>query len=352
MAVLTLEGLTKRFGGRTAVARFDATIDSGEFFSVLGPSGCGKTTLLRMVAGFETPGAGRILLRGKDITSLPPGERGVAMVFQNYALFPRMTVAENVAFGLETKHLPRPEIAAKVTAALESVHLENRSGSSVSELSGGEQQRVAVARAIVVQPAVLLFDEPLSNLDVALRASMRNEIREIQSRLNITTLYVTHDQGEAMSLSTRLAIMRSGSLIQLGTPVEVYERPASPFVAEFLGGANLIEGTIEAGSGRLVIAGFSPTLPAGKLTGLKGDVVVAIKPENIVPVSDGSPEGVSGIVEAVEYQGFMVSLDVLVGGLGLRSTFTTSPGKRLPVRGETIRISIDWQKATVFPRDT
>jgi ABC-type Fe3+/spermidine/putrescine transport system ATPase subunit len=352
MSVLTVQRLVKRFGARTAVAGFDAEIGSGEFFSVLGPSGCGKTTLLRMVAGFERPTTGRIFLRDKEITSLPPGERGVAMVFQNYALFPRMTVAENVAFGLETKRLPRPEIAKRVAGALESVHLAERSHSPVSDLSGGEQQRVAVARAIVVEPSVLLFDEPLSNLDVALRTSMRREIKDLQSRLGITTLYVTHDQGEAMSLSTRVAIMRAGMLLQVGTPVQAYEQPASPFVAEFLGSANLLEGRVDAGSGMLVMRGLQCSVPTDVLSGPGGEVVVAVKPENIVPTVEDDPEGIPGLVREVEFQGFTIGLVVQVNEVSLRSVYRPPRGSSMPAPGESMRVRIDWQRATVFGKSS
>jgi ABC-type Fe3+/spermidine/putrescine transport system ATPase subunit len=304
-----------------------------------------------MVAGFEAPSAGRIFLRDRDITSMPAGERGIAMVFQNYALFPRMTVAENVAFGLETKRLPRREIDARVADALESVHLAERGGSPVSELSGGEQQRVAVARAVVVEPAVLLFDEPLSNLDVTLRASMRKEIKELQSRLGITTLYVTHDQAEALSLSTRLAIMRSGELLQVGTPLEAYERPASPFVAEFLGGANLIEGRFDPESGGFATSGPAFNVPHSLFDGWRGDVIIAVKPGNILPVRGPDRETITGIVETVEYQGLMVSLTVAIEGLVLKSTFPAPQGDQFPARGERINLRIDWKWATVYRKD-
>ncbi len=348
MAVLTLQNLSKSYGARKAVADFDAEIESGEFFSVLGPSGCGKTTLLRLIAGFEKPSSGRILLRDRDITLLPPGERGVAMVFQNYALFPRMTVFENVAFGLEVKRVPRPEIQKRVMKALEGVHLGNRPGSPVSELSGGEQQRVAVARAIVVEPAVLLFDEPLSNLDMALRASTRREIKELQSRVGITTLYVTHDQAEAMSLSSRVAVMRGGELLQIGTPMETYDYPASPFVAEFLGSANLLEGSIDTATGRFVTHGTMFSLPRELTSGLRGEITVAIKPENVVPFTGGPGEGIPGTIQSVEFQGFAISLLVSLGGVVLRSTFPVSVVSRIPVRGETIPFRIDWPRCTAF----
>ncbi len=351
MSVLKFRNLSKHFGQRAAVVNVDVEIEAGEFFSVLGPSGCGKTTLLRMVAGFEKPSSGQILLGERDITRLSPGERGVAMVFQNYALFPRMNVFDNVAFGLEVKRLPRQEIQKRVMRALEGVHLQDRHRSSVSELSGGEQQRVAVARAIVVEPAVLLFDEPLSNLDVALRSTTRREIKELQSRLGITTLYVTHDQSEAMSLSTRVAVMRNGTFLQVGSPVETYERPESSFVAEFLGSANLLTGRIDQGTGSFSVAGSTFVIPRELVGRVGNEVIAAIKPESIVPLPAGQGDGITGVVQSVEFQGFAITLLVRFGATIVRSTFPVTTVPRIPAIGETLYFRIDWPRCSFFDQE-
>jgi len=257
MAGLKLEGISKSFGRFAAVRPIRLEIRPGEFFAILGPSGCGKSTLLRMIAGYEQPDAGRVFLGETDITSLRPQDRGIGMVFQNYALFPHMTVFENVAFGLRARKVSGGSIREQVAAALESVSLSGKSDSSVPALSGGEQQRVAVARALVIRPRVLLFDEPLSNLDIALRLQTREEIRTLQRATGITTVYVTHDQGEAMSLADRIAVMRAGEVEQAGEPGILYNSPANSFVAEFLGGASLIDCHLDASARGVGWSGIS-----------------------------------------------------------------------------------------------
>ena len=239
MSSLHLNNLSKTFGDLRALAPIEIEIREGEFFSLLGPSGCGKTTLLRMIAGLEPPSSGTIVIDGVDITSFPPQKRNIGIVFQNYALFPHMSVFENVAYGLEVKKIPRNEIRAKVQHILEKVHLSEKADISVPLLSGGEQQRVAVARAVVVEPGVLLFDEPLSNLDYALRLETRAEIKRLQREVGITTIYVTHDQGEALALSDRIAVLNKGIVQQVGTPDELYFHPGNAFTASFIGHANL-----------------------------------------------------------------------------------------------------------------
>ena len=248
-AMLRLEGLTKRFGDTTAVDGLSLDVRPGEFLTLLGPSGCGKTTTLRLVAGFEQPTAGRIELNGRDITRLPAERRGIGMVFQNYALFPHLNVFENVAFGLQTRGLPRAEIRRRVREALELVELGGFEERRVQELSGGQQQRVALARALAPEPPVLLLDEPLSNLDAALREKTRAELRALLQRLGITAVFVTHDQEEAFALSDRIAILEAGRLRQVGTPESLYHEPASPFVAAFLGRANFLPGEVVAVEG-------------------------------------------------------------------------------------------------------
>ncbi|MCX7818748.1 MAG: ABC transporter ATP-binding protein [Kiritimatiellae bacterium] len=248
-APLAIEGLTKRFGGRVALDEVSAKIEPGELFFLLGPSGCGKTTLLRCVAGLCRPDAGRIRLDGADITDRPTHLRGTAMVFQSYALWPHMTVFENVAFALRVQRRSAAEVRRRAMQALERVRLADRADARPAELSGGQQQRVALARALAAEPRCLLLDEPLSNLDAQLRLEMRGEIRRLCREAGLTTLYVTHDQREAIAIADRLAVLRDGRLEQCGTPEEVYARPANRFVARFLGAANFLEGRIVGRSG-------------------------------------------------------------------------------------------------------
>ncbi|NND73066.1 MAG: ABC transporter ATP-binding protein [Rhodothermales bacterium] len=243
-----IQGVTKRFGKTIAVNDVSLHVSRGEFVSLLGPSGCGKTTLLRLIAGFENPDSGKIFFEGKDSTALSPQKRPSAMVFQNYALFPHMTVAENVAYGLKVRRVGKAEITNRVKVALEQVDLSGSEKKPVTQLSGGQQQRVALARAVAVEPDVILFDEPLSNLDVALRERTRNELRLLQKRIGMTSIYVTHDQEEALSLSDRIAVMQDGKIIEVGSPEVLYSEPITSFVAGFLGGANLVSSPVVASS--------------------------------------------------------------------------------------------------------
>jgi len=242
--MIVIENLSKSFGGFVALDRIGLTIGTGELFFLLGPSGCGKTTLLRHIAGFYQPDQGRILFDGKDVTRLPPHQRNTGMVFQNYALWPHLTVEKNVAFGLEERRLPRPEIDRRVAEALHVVRLDDLARRKIHEMSGGQQQRVALARALVVRPACLLLDEPLSNLDSKLRLEMRLEIRRICREFQLTSIYVTHDQQEALSIADRIAILNAGKLLQVGTPAEIYRHSRNRFVAEFIGEANFLTGHI------------------------------------------------------------------------------------------------------------
>jgi iron(III) transport system ATP-binding protein len=270
----------------------------GEFFAFLGPSGSGKTTLLRLIAGFGTPTQGRILIGERDVTTLAPWSRNVGMVFQNYALWPHMNVAKNVAFGLERRRLPRAEILRKVREALELVGLTAFADRRPAQLSGGQQQRVALARTLVIEPEVLLLDEPLSNLDARLRVDMRSELRALQRKLGLTAIYVTHDQEEANAIADRIAVLDGGRIQQIGTPLELYDRPANRFVATFLGTANLVEGVIEPG-GAFVADGFALTGIAGE----SGPACIAIRPQDI---SIG-PAG-SGIAASVVEREFLGSI--------------------------------------------
>ena len=235
---LRLAGIEKRYGATVAVAAVDLEVREGEFLTLLGPSGCGKTTTLGLIAGFFAPSAGEIFLKGRPVAGLPPFRRDIGVVFQDYALFPHMTAGENVAFGLRMRGLPKTEIQARVDEALDLVQLRGLAHRRPLELSGGQRQRVALARALVIRPTVLLLDEPLSNLDLKLREEMRVEIAGLQRRLGITTVFVTHDQGEALVMSDRIAVMNAGRIEQLGTPADVYERPATRFVAQFIGRMN------------------------------------------------------------------------------------------------------------------
>ncbi|TCO79431.1 ABC transporter ATP-binding protein [Marinisporobacter balticus] len=244
MVKLVLRDISKKFEDTTAVDYVDFSIDEGSFFTFLGPSGCGKTTLLRMIAGFIKPDTGRILLRNKDITHIPSENREIGMVFQNYALFPHLNVYENIAYGLKIKRITKKEIGNKVEKYLNLVRLEGYENRKITELSGGEQQRVALARSLVVEPKVLLLDEPLSNLDAKLRDKMRIEIRDLQKELGITTIFVTHDQTEALTMSDKIAVFNKGKCIQIGTPREIYAAPTNTFVATFVGETNLFEAEI------------------------------------------------------------------------------------------------------------
>ncbi len=242
MTRVEIRGVSKSFDKVEALRGIDLDIRSGELFSILGPSGCGKTTLLRIIAGLEVPDRGRIFFDGEDVTEKKPFERNAAMVFQNYALWPHMSVYENIAFGLRARKVPEHEIRRRVREVIELVRLEGLEDRLPLQLSGGQQQRVALARALVVEPRVLLLDEPLSNLDASLRIEMREEIKRIQRALGITTIYVTHDQGEALGISDRIAVMRAGEIIQVGEPEELYYNPKNVFVARFLGRGNVLYG--------------------------------------------------------------------------------------------------------------
>jgi iron(III) transport system ATP-binding protein len=282
---LVLTDVSRRFGSVTAVDRFSLTLAPGEFVSLLGPSGCGKTTTLRMIAGFLPPSEGTIAMDGRQISSpgstLPPEKRNMSMILQSYAIWPNMTVAENVAFGLEVRRLPRPEIRAKVDKILDVVQMGHLGGRYPQELSGGQQQRVALARAIVVQPAVLLLDEPLSNLDANLREEMRYEIRRLHDEFHITTVYVTHDQAEAMVTSDRIAVMNQGRVEQVDAPRALYARPRTRFVAGFIGRTNLLDGEVRGDD--VAFDHFTIARRAfGEPASLRGRVSFSLRPQSIL----------------------------------------------------------------------
>lgn len=321
MASVGIERLAASFGGKTVLDIGRLDIADGEFFSLLGPSGCGKTTTLRCIAGSVELDDGRILIGGRDVTRIPTHHRNLGMVFQKYALFPHMTVFENIAYGLNERHVPRDEVASRVEESLELVALEGFGDRYPHQLSGGQQQRVAMARAIVYRPDVLLLDEPLSNLDAKLRVSMRSELRRLQRALGITTVFVTHDQQEALVLSDRIAVMNEGKIEQVGTPAEIYERPGTVFVADFVGSTNLFSGTVEstdppAGTCRVRIAGGHVVAAECDIPVEPGDdVVVTVKPERVsLEPSDDSREGLHGEVVSVSYLGSLHGYVVSVGG--------------------------------------
>jgi len=306
--------------GKTQVLRdIDLVIEPGEFFALLGPSGSGKSTLLRVIAGFAFPQSGRVLVDGQDISGVPPWERNIGMVFQNYALWPHMTVSQNVAFGLEERKLPRAEIERRVADALDLVGLRELAARRPSQLSGGQQQRVALARTIAIEPKVLLLDEPLSNLDAKLRIHMRVELLALQRKLGITTIFVTHDQEEALSIADRVAVLDQGVIQQVGTPVELFDTPANRFIATFVGTINLLRGTLEKAGGGLVFR--SETLGEIAIasgTASAGPVEIAIRPHAIFLAVPGKPldagrTWLDGTVGEREFLGEFVRYNVKVG---------------------------------------
>lgn len=282
-----LEGIGRDFGTFTALHDIDLHVKAGDFVSLLGPSGCGKTTTLRLIAGFDSPSRGRIHIGGKDITDLPPNRRKLGMVFQNYALFPHMSVAENIGFGLRMAGVGKAEITAKVQRMLDMIHLDQHGDRMPSQLSGGQQQRVAIARSLVTEPSVLLLDEPMGALDKNLRHSMQTELRQMQQNFQITTILVTHDQDEALTMSDKVVVMESGYIRQMGTPEQVYDRPLNSFVANFLGISNnlpaAVTGTARDGMApiELRLPGTSPVQTSALARGLNGEVILSIRPERI-----------------------------------------------------------------------
>jgi ABC-type Fe3+/spermidine/putrescine transport system ATPase subunit len=313
--IVEIAGVTKRFGAVTAVDRVDLAVADGELFTLLGPSGCGKTTLLRLLAGFYQPDAGTIRFGERVVNGLPPYERRIGMVFQNYALWPHMTVADNIGYGLRLRKLPAAEIRERLGEGLRKVNLTGFDSRYPGQLSGGQQQRVALARALVLNPDILLLDEPLSNLDAKIRIQVRAEIRRLQQELRITTIYVTHDQEEALSLSDRVAVMRDGHVLQVGPPRELYERPRTRFVADFVGTNNLVPGEVEGDGGRggdLVVRTALGSLRAIANGAVAGRCVLAVRPENVALGGEAGGPGnrVAGRVSLVSYLGNTLRYDV------------------------------------------
>jgi putative spermidine/putrescine transport system ATP-binding protein len=347
---LILDGLEKRFGpdGPAVVEALSLQAREGELLGMLGPSGCGKTTTLRMIGGLIPASSGRVRVKGKDITGLPPHLRDMGVVFQNYALFPHMSVADNLAFGLQMRRAPRGEIDKRVQRALELVQLGGLWDRHPRQLSGGQQQRVALARALVIEPSILLLDEPLSNLDAHLREAVRGEIRDIQKLLGITTLLVTHDQAEALAVCDRIAIMRAGRLEQIGTPLEIYERPANAFVASFVGRVNRIDarrepgGAVHVGTNRLTTSAGEP-----------GRVEVMIRPHRIRIVPDGEAASgacsARGTVRRITFIGDTSSSEIEIDGARLLVERPTVNGFTEVREGETVTLAWSSDDVLVFP---
>ena len=322
--------VVKRYGSVTAVSGISFAVQAGTLVTLLGPSGCGKTTTLRMIAGLELPSEGRVEIAGRDVSTLPATQRDVSMVFQSYALFPHMSVLENVAYGLRRSRLARDEATRMARAGLAQVGLENYGQRQPSELSGGQQQRVAVARALVLKPSVLLFDEPLSNLDARLRRQMREEIRELQQRLGLTVVYVTHDQQEAMAVSDRIIVMNAGRIEQQGVPRDLYERPTTPFLARFMGESNPARGRVRRlDPYRVRVQLGHVQIDVENTTASDGEATIAVRPEAIVvETAPGPTDALTGTVARASYLGTHMeySIDTEPGTL-----FATCPRVERPL---------------------
>jgi ABC-type Fe3+/spermidine/putrescine transport system ATPase subunit len=357
-----LNGVVKRYKDVDALAGVSVTIRDGEFFTLLGPSGCGKTTTLRIVAGFADPDEGTVAFDAAVMNRVPPAERGIGIVFQNYALWPHMSVFDNVAYGLRIKKVADSEIVTRVTRTLDQVGLQGLEARMPGQLSGGQQQRVAVARALVLNPTVLLLDEPLSNLDAKVRARLRSEIRRLQQDLRITTIYVTHDQEEALVLSDRIAVMRAGRVLQIGTPVELYEQPASLFVADFIGTNNLIPGTVTAQTGGVA----SVETAAGAMQGVTADTfapgtpaVLTIRPEHLTlnggagagdigGTAGGDAVTIAGRLVLAQFLGNQIRYEVEAGGVTLRVDVSDPHAYERLRPGHEVRVGFRVAAARVY----
>ncbi|HZU13975.1 MAG TPA: ABC transporter ATP-binding protein [Chloroflexota bacterium] len=352
-ADVRLEGASKRFGDVWALRPTDLEIARGEFFSLLGASGSGKTTTLRLIGGFEEPSAGRIYLQNRDVTSAAPYDRPVNTVFQDYALFPHMTVAENIGYGLKVKRVERKERARRVGDALDLVRLSGLDRRRPSQLSGGQRQRVALARALINTPAVLLLDEPLGALDLKLRREMQLELKRIQREVGITFIYVTHDQEEAMSMADRIAVMRDGTLEQVGPPSTVYEHPANAFVAGFVGVSNILAGRVIACDGvcRIEVPGIGPILAATADRHVGEEVLIAVRPEKIQihPDSWAGSHALRGRVADVSYAGAFTRYDVTVGDQSFAVLAQNQAAGPIAVRGEDVDLSWAPDSTIILP---
>lgn len=346
MKEVKLVNVSKFFGNQKGVENINIDIKKGEFFTFLGPSGCGKTTTLRMIAGFYYPTSGKIYFNNQDVTFLKPEKRNIGMVFQNYALFPHMTVSENIAFGLEVRKYPRSMVKEKVEKIQKLVRLEGYGNRKITELSGGQQQRVALARALVIEPDILLLDEPLSNLDAKLREETRLEIKRLQVELGVTTIYVTHDQTEAMTMSDRIMVMNNGEIQQIGTPQEIYNKPLNHFVASFIGESNILEGEIlningddvdvKVRDGIVLQGSMKNASPKANMK--KGNKIkLSIRPEVIL--EGEGPNSIQGVVQLVEFTGVSVNYIVNVEPFILK-VMIINKGINILERGESITLNI------------
>jgi putative spermidine/putrescine transport system ATP-binding protein len=339
---LSIQHVRKSFGATTVVQDFNLDVGRGEFVSFLGPSGCGKTTVLRMVAGFEEPTFGAIVVGGKDVTRLKPNQRNIGMVFQAYALFPNLTVAQNIGFGLRVAGIARAEADKRVAEMLDLIKLPQFGDRYPYQLSGGQQQRVALARAIAPKPKLLLLDEPLSALDAKVRVSLRDEIRQIQRNLGITTVFVTHDQEEALSISDRIVVMYGGKAEQVGTPFDIYNRPATKFVANFVGTLNVLEGTVSDASSHKVRINAEEVALKGKLNGSKtGEAIsLALRPEAIqLGRQPGNDASLSGEIADVHFLGSVIRVRVGLGGSTVSLDTFNNPSTPPPSVGQKTEIS-------------
>ena len=361
---LRLEGVSKRFETVTALERTDLVVEPGLLLSLLGPSGCGKTTTLRIIAGFEAPDTGRVVIDGRDMSLLPPNKRGLGMVFQNYSLFPHMTVGENIAFGLKMARTEAGEIGRRVGEMLDLVHLPGHEERFPHQLSGGQQQRVALARSLVTNPSVLLLDEPLGALDKNLRENMQFELRRIQQTLGITTILVTHDQEEALTLSDRVVVMNEGRILQVGTPNAVYEYPHTRFVSEFLGTSNLFEGNLEARNGggfREFTVRFGERAVALRVTAgdevAAGPAMIAVRPEKITPSERRPDRGnvlegeVLGHVFRGSYHAYEVTLEGREEPVFVYSQARSRSGDQVFRPGQRVHVSWNEKDSIVLTRD-
>ena len=340
---LRIDKLTKAFGGNTVVKGVDLSFNKGEFVSLLGPSGCGKTPILRMIAGFESPNSGTITVEGTDLTSLKPNQRQIGMVFQAYALFPNMNVADNIGFGLKIARMPKPEREARVEEMLKLIGLSGYGKRFPFELSGGQQQRVALARALAPSPRMLLLDEPLSALDAKIRVSLREQIREIQRELGITTVFVTHDQEEALSISDRIVVLSEGSVEQFGTPFEVYNRPLTRFVATFVGQINTLDATVaDAGRKSVQIGTSTVTIPALPNSARNGEAIALTMRPEAVSLSDvtGRDIQLEGRVAEVHFLGSVIRLKVDLGGNTISLDTFNDQRTPPPIHGTPVRLGI------------
>jgi putative spermidine/putrescine transport system ATP-binding protein len=351
MAHLTLSNICKQFAGSTAVCDFNLEVEKGEFVSFLGPSGCGKTTTLRMIAGFEVPTTGRVSIDDIDITDKAPNQRNVGMVFQAYALFPNMTVAQNIGYGLRIHRESRAAIKQRVDEMLALIHLEQKGNSFPHQLSGGQQQRVALARALAIHPQVLLLDEPLSALDAKIRVSLRAEIRAIQRKLGITAIYVTHDQEEALSISDRIVVMYEGKIEQVGSPFEIYNFPQTAFVANFVGTLNTATGeVVDPAKHLLQIDGVQLQAAEGLEGRQKGDKVsIAIRPERFNFIAQERKANVLDCqIENITFLGSVVRIQVLVGSNRFYMDTFNNPFLELPKIGDKGQISCSREAVLVL----